>query len=227
MHIIQIFKKIKIAYYRSEKTAGSTTSILLAHLCDLPDDSVTVIDSLESLIYFPPDDYFKVTTVRNPWERLVSAYFHITFHKKLSQPYCISFFDLVTKLYNGEIGKISPLDLQSKNCENIKFDLIIRVSNYDEDIKKLFKIIDKECEYIIDNKGASITSNYKYDIPVYNLTPSEFLPRNDNIDNAPKNYQYIHFPCWKEFYTPELIDMVREIYKLDIILYNIGDYNKY
>ena len=82
-----IYPKLKTVFVHIPKTGGSTVSTILRrprHFSLTKHDPIPAIDKHSSVFvnlqHLGPDaeDYFKFSFVRNPWDRLVSAYHYIT-----------------------------------------------------------------------------------------------------------------------------------------------------
>jgi hypothetical protein len=175
-----------------------------------------------------------VIVVRSPWDRVISFYIQkiviskVTSFNKLDGSNLLDtsfegFIDILSKVNIDEIDyHLSP---QSINVEKVKFDMIINLSNIDEEIKPLLKLINNPNFQIKRlnntsekklkiNKGGSIKQkenpNHRRDIVVENafkLKPKELLEVG-----IPKDYSY--------FYNEELIDKVSKIYQKDIDKFN-------
>lgn len=175
-----------------------------------------------------------VIVVRSPWDRVISFYIQkiviskVTSFNKLDGSNLLDtsfegFIDILSKVNIDEIDyHLSP---QSINVEKVKFDMIINLSNIDEEIKPLLKLVNNPNfqikrlnntseKKLTINKGGSIKQkenpNHRRDIVVENafkLKPKELLEVG-----IPKDYSY--------FYNEELIDKVSKIYQKDIDKFN-------
>jgi len=141
------------------------------------------------------EDYFKFAIVRNPWERLLSAY-QFKFLKKKDSP-----VPIINKLINGNENKTISFEQfvkyvcnskdaqcdvhwmpQNKFLDDIKVDYIARMETLEDDLKEISKHIGIKIE--IEKLNAS----KKYDL--------------------------------SDYYTPLLAEMVGKRYKGDIEKYN-------
>lgn len=176
-------------------------------------------------------DYFKFTVVRNPWTRLVSTYVNlfVRLHEhgnindlvksavkyihgeepKDKQSININFKDFVEYLVAEENRNLDQHCIpQYLFLGDLKYNFIARMENLSEDLA-----------YLQGKLGISLDLP-KLNVTKYSSSPtaeqnnvSEFLPSElrKHVDKSP-NYQ--------AFYTPELIDLVRQRYEKDISLFN-------
>lgn len=152
------------------------------------------------------DEYFKWCFVRNPWDRILSAYedcheLHETItsfemfintiyiHKNSFNVPEIRFSSLPS--LGLPVGRIHffPLAKQIKHKGEVKIDFIGKYENMEEDWKNVLNIMN---------------------------IPYEPLPHlNSRKKKKNKKNSY-----YKDVYTPELITKVEELYKEDIDLFN-------
>lgn len=178
---------------------------------------------------FINSDYFKFAIVRNPWARLVSTYANF-FVTLLSNGEPTDFSKRLTCLFHGEENyetykdqitfrqflvdyvyptKDEDLNLhcapQSLFLGDIKYDFIGRQENLTVDL-----------QYIKDRL------NLPLELPKLNST--KYVEKSQNNQNfADFSSQELRslsgkFPKYQQFYTPELIELVRQRYKQDIEL---------
>ena len=125
-----------------------------------------------------PDDYFKFTIVRNPWDRTVSWYYHFLMHHQLTVP------ETPFEPWLIEHGiKLSFLD-------ESQFDYCMRMEDIDSDFEQLLKKLniphhnlDSHIHY---NTGRPNTDYRGY----YNEKTSEMVrQKNKDIINQ-FNYKF-------------------------------------
>ncbi len=206
-----IFPKLNIAFVDIPKTSASSVSNWMFDRAT--EQGIEVIE-----IYNHPTDSdlksygnFKIiTTIRNPYDRLVSYYFYL---KMKSEQYGFSLikdidFSLDFESWAKKVPEMTFnreiwLAQEEKKPEHIRHtywfsvadpqsmwladdpDLIIKFENLDEDFKKIQEIFNS-------------------DVPLYHLKKTEHLP-------------------YKNYYTDELKLFVYELYKKDFVRwqYNI------
>jgi Sulfotransferase family len=187
----------------------------------------------EAIEILKDDRYFKFAIVRNPWNRLVSAYLNkfvdkhleldnfskdvignIYTQKKLNPDWekSITFSDFVEYLDRTQDKDLNEhWKPQYLFLGGTKFDFIGRFENLDRDfnsIKNKFNI-PVNLERIISRKiektpEISTSSDCALDYP--NLYPFELK-------------QLDRYPNYEKFYTPELIERVARRYKKDIEMF--------
>ncbi len=142
-------------------------------------------------------EFFKIGFVRNPWDRLVSAYFFL-FNKQLSSLY--------NQYMLREIGHLG------------RFDHFVREYAKNETFRKR---MDKEVYFkpqyawMINTLGQ-LEMNY---IGRYENLSEGFAVLKKKLNKPDAQLQVKnrseHLPFW-EYYTEELVELVRFIYKIDI-----------
>lgn len=148
------------------------------------------------------NNYFKFTFVRNPWDRLFSAFNYLKnggineIDAKFSSDHLSSisnFEEFVLNWLNEDTILIYwhfipqyRFITTAKNRDLIMVDFVGRFENLNEDFNSVCKIL--------------------------NFQNARLLKLNESERNSDKSY--------KEFYTKEMIDKVSELYKLDIALFN-------
>jgi chondroitin 4-sulfotransferase 11 len=198
---------LRVVYLVNSKVACSSikASILTAGQCErrIPDDySVHRMEqSTTWRLGHKEKTYFKFTFVRNPFDRLVSCY--------------------VSKFINDR--KFGKFDLEYSSNGSITPDM-----TFDGFVKAVSAIPD----YLADSHFKS----QQYLIYRQNRrTRLDFIGRFEDLD---KQYQLLaerfglaplpHYNVtdkgdWREYYTPELLEMVRERYKKDIEVFGYDD----
>jgi hypothetical protein len=170
-------KKHKILFIHNQKCAGRSIKIFLRKTFGkeiMPENSNHW--SLNQLDYYLDDDlndYSKITSVRNPWDRVVSYYYNA----KKNNPdlyWLKSFGTFCSK------ADLKPLTLQNKICiaGEIKMDFCLRVENIEEDIDNLMnKMSVKNYPKIgKENHNTIRKKNYKdcYTISTRNIIAEVF-----------------------------------------------------
>jgi hypothetical protein len=173
-------------------------------------------------------DYTKIIVVRDPFSRIVSNYCMLYYNTTTMEVGIIPNYDYTFSEYVHMLQEYYFKDvhtnLQSLELENIKFDQIIYLDNFDRDMTTL---CDKLGVDYPRNKRDGLnkitTLQNIYNKPMYNVRLSELKENLDNTniiwnDKRKKNPPII--PKWVEFYNPTLITIVAEIYDKDIKRFN-------
>lgn len=179
------------------------------------------------------DDDFKFIIVRNPYERIVSFYcqkiVNYSHGEKKIPHYCevikinkdlshykyfeiepnISFENFIKDLELRDIFKMERhLKPQVYDIENILFHKVVRLENFNEDIKVVCEELNIDYDTII-KKPIENTYNKTNEIKdfVYDKTPKWFLK-----NGIPSNYNL--------FYNSEIREKVYKIYESDFKILN-------
>jgi hypothetical protein len=183
-------------------------------------------------------DYFKFVIVRNPWARLVSTYLNlfVRFHEH-GRP---------TYLVRNSVKYIYGKDVQHRDSVNITFEELIKYLCATED-----RYLDQHCipqylflggikDYFVarmenlseDLRHIQNQLNLSLKLPKLNKTKySSSLNNGQNFAKVSaskfRNLKTV-LPDYKQFYTPELIDLVSRRYAKDIQLfgYNFAEYDR-
>ena len=184
-------------------------------------------------------NYFKFVIVRNPWARLVSSYINlfVRFHEH-GRPTDLV-IDSVKYIYGEEIKdtnsiKITFEELIKYLCAtedryldqhcipqylflgDIKYDFVARMENLSKDLEFIQNKLNLSLELPKLNK-TKYSSSLNKEQNLSKLSASEF-----------RNWKTV-LPDYKQFYTPELIDLVGKRYAKDIELfgYDFAGYDRY
>lgn len=184
-------------------------------------------------------DYFKFVIVRNPWARLVSTYLNlfVRFHEH-GKP---------TDLVIDSVKYISGEDVKDRDSINITFEELVKYLCATED-----RYLDQHCipqylflggikDYFVarmenlseDLKQIQKKINISLELPKLNKT--EYSSSSNNQQNFAKisasefRSWKTTLPDYKQFYTPELIDLVSQRYAQDIQIfgYNFAEHDRY
>ena len=156
-------KKNKILFIHNQKCAGRSIKVFLrktlGNQSHLPKECNHW--GLSQLSYYMEDDFsdfFKITSVRNPWDRIVSYYYHLKKH--YPNLHCLKSFGTFCSKDN-----LKKLMLQRKICVNgkLKMDFCLRVENIEEDIDNLMKemSVKNYQEIRKEDHGTIRRKNYK------------------------------------------------------------------
>lgn len=174
-------------------------------------------------------DYFKFVIVRNPWARLVSTYLNlfVRFHEhgrptdlvrdsvkyiygedfKDRDSVNITFEELIKYLCATEDRYLDQHAIpQYLFLGGIKNDFVARMENLSEDLQHIQNKLNLSLELPKLNKTKYSSSSNK-EQNFSKLSPSEL-----------RNWKTI-LPDYKQFYTPELIDLVGQRYAQDIEMF--------
>jgi len=178
------------------------------------------LNDIQDLDESPYNNYYKFMVVRNPWRRLVSYYVNkkvIMRHKNLnfhiengnsSYSGDMTFTDLVnflTKIPSG--NREDHVESFFYGGKNIKFDKIVKVENYAEDMKEVERSLN-----------IDVGLNFK---EYYHQPPSPYSNSSENVfDKKPDSFDNDNIPSYEHFYNDDLINKVGKIYEDDIKLYN-------
>ncbi|WP_293089411.1 sulfotransferase family 2 domain-containing protein [Okeania sp. SIO3B5] len=188
------------------------------------------------------NDYFKFVVVRNPWKRLVSAYVEKFVNNRIrsfTQMKKIKHKDTITAIYKHkglqvdyeksisfreflDYLKFTPDEELNVHWKpqylflgNNRFDYILKLENIANDFEYLQKKLKISLSLPQRNKTNYVqTSQEKQekDLDYSVLYPSEF--------------KGIKIPSYQEFYTSELVELVKERYREDISRFNYHEEEK-
>jgi len=194
----------KFIYFKSEKTAGTSTEIFFEQFCDKNTDIIgwrgsstkpkhpiwfnhkfpsKIKESLNNKNAW--NNYFKFGNIRNPWDRAVSSYF---FKKDTRHniPHDMSFEDFIKHKKHGK-----PKSLYEWFCiDELQVDY--KSNMYFIRYENLYKDILKICD-------------------ILNLKPKEKLQHQKKSN---RNTDY------RTYYNEETKQIVEEIYQDDIRFFN-------
>jgi hypothetical protein len=187
----------------------------------------------KAIFFLTSEKYFKFVVVRNPWSRLLSAYIdkfikiprdkpeekfniniiapvidHIYNAKGLEPDYnrSINFHQFVEYVCSKKDNQLNEhWKTQSSFLGDNNFDLIAKLENLSQDFELIEKRIN--CKLDIPKSNKAINSN----VSVFKNQKNgyAFLYPND-MERS------LEFPSYEKYYTPYLIELVREKYKKDI-----------
>lgn len=184
-------------------------------------------------------DYFKFAIVRNPWARLVSSYLNlfVRFHEH-GQP---------TDLVRDSVKYIYGEDVKDRDSVKITFEELIKYLCATED-----RYIDQHCipqylflgdiKYDFIARMENLSQDLQYiqnklnlslELPKLNKTKYSSEPNNEQILSKLSASEFRNWktvlPDYKQFYTPELIDLVGKRYAKDIEMfgYDFAEYDRY
>ena len=146
----QFLESDKIIFIHLPKCAGSNIEKIMGNRCGYSFFGHCTIDDFSSII--PVDEYFKFTVVRNPWDRLVSAYFYLMKKKdrngehkvewhKLGNPQC--FRDFVIQIEHRQDKLTTHVKRYShylKSGCKWNYDFACRLESLDSDIEECIKL---------------------------------------------------------------------------------------
>ena len=172
------------------------------------------------LVEYPYNDYYKFTVVRNPWKRLVSYYKNkkivmrhknINFHIDKARPgYSgdITFEELVKFIYDTpDFRREDHVISQYYGLENVKFDKIVKVENFHDDMEQVKKDLNISLNFDFKNQ--------------YHQPPSPLSNSKDYVFNKkPLDFNNNDLPSYEYFYNDELKDLVYKSYKNDVEMFN-------
>jgi hypothetical protein len=145
-----IYHKHKFIFIHTEKTGGTSIEKCFVDNADEVDVEYKHHDAwfyFKNFLYF--DDYFKFTFVRNPWDRLVSAYH---FYKNDMKLIDFTFEEFIEKIGNKEsmLDSISFIDYAIKPC----FHKIRIKGNIVVDFVGKFEKLQEDFDYVCNQIGV-------------------------------------------------------------------------
>jgi len=202
-----ISHKHKFIFIHSNKCAGTSLEVSLASVCG--DDDIIGPVTLEGLsddykhpINYDKDkfedtmsakeikdniplkywnEYFKFSVIRNPWDRIISAWHWQT---RGLPPHSIAHINPLHKFLTTEPLNPISISRQLEVDEKLCTDYIIRYENLDEDYKKVCNMLKIEPIELPKAKGGFRDGRYKY-WEYYNDTTKEIISKKykDDIEN--------------------------------------------
>lgn len=141
-------------------------------------------------------NYFKFTFVRNPWDRLVSAY--IFLQKGGINDYDHAFFQKELSMYED----FNDFVRHWLNSENIK--------KYHHFKPQLHYIVDRYNRVTVDYIGYFETINEDF----------EYISRQINVKSSLGKENSVNRKSYQEYYELDTKKIVAEVYKDDIVAFN-------
>ena len=141
--------KHKFIFIHTEKTAGTSIEKCFIDNADEVDVEYKHHDVRFYFANFKEfDDYFKFSIVRNPWDRLVSAY---NFYKNSMKLIDFTFEEFIEKIGNKEsmLDSISFIDYAIKPC----FHKIRIKGNIVVDFVGKFEKLQEDFDYVCERVG--------------------------------------------------------------------------
>lgn len=123
-----------------------------------------------------PDEFKKITSVRNPWDRMVSNYFHTLKYNKIPEQHLIT----QIKHFRHNLKAILEYRPITDNLYNNffpnydDFDLVIKLENIDQGMKTLCNLLDIKYTYV--KKVNSSSPGVPYDL-FYDKESSELIEK--------------------------------------------------
>lgn len=174
--------------------------------------------------------YLKVVFVRNPWDRLISAYLNkiitrrlvisivltASQDKKLPTDYqkTMTFRQFVNYVM---VTEDKDLDIhwqpQYLYLGKYHFDFIGKYENLAADFDRLKKIVQIPSVLVKENATSYSSQTIKSDKHFCDYSPTELKQLISGL------------PRYESFYTPELIECVRQRYQKDIEIFNYSFHN--
>ena len=161
----------KWIFLHPKKCAGTSIEIILRkHFVDTREEPKGSqhwsLDSIIPYLSSPLDSYFIFSVARNPWDRMVSMYYHALRHDN----YNSTFTEYIKKPGHYIHGRQLPLNFRLNN-DNI--DYIIQFDNLEEGVKHVMNKLNI----------------YKYELPHYNHnTDRPKKSYRDFYNEETKNY---------------------------------------
>ena len=212
-----LIEKNKIIYFFIPKSGSTSIKVQLAKELGMYNDE-GIPKGIHNPVQFPfpfadlkelsttYKDYFKFTIVRNPWSRLVSCY------KNKIQP--------IGTNNSGMVNGVAKPLLESSSLfyGGMSFDAFVKTICSIKDCKsnahfqsQLYQILNPSGHLKVDYIGKLETLEES----LKEITHLSGLP----FKQVPHLHKTKSKPYW-EFYTPELINKVRQRYQLDIEFLN-------
>lgn len=137
----------KWIFLHPKKCAGASIEIILRnHFLNTKEEPTGSqhwnLDSIIPYLSNPLDHYFIFGVARNPWDRMVSMYYHSVKHENVEKEFCLEY-----------IQRISAVRFPLKyHLDNSYVDFIIQFQNLEKDVK-----------YVMNKINI-----HNYELPLYN-----------------------------------------------------------
>ncbi len=192
--LLNAFYKSKTIFIHIPKTAG--VSLLKAIYGDVTLEGHRSFEFNRIALGVKKKEYFSFSFVRNPFDRLYSAYIFLkdggmnNLDKLSFESYLSSFIDFEDFVLNGLDQKI-----------------IYKITHF---IPQYEFLCDKKDHILVDFLGRFETLNNDVD----------FLSKKLNIHIKLKNYNFSNKKNYRDVYTNDMIKIVKNIYQKDLSIFN-------
>ena len=141
------------------------------------------------------NDYFKFTIVRNPWDRLISAFFYITKYTKFTfdKVFCKR-FNMQNDTFESFVIDKLPIILKDPSIRPRHFKPQVDFGTDGLDYVGSFNTIQDDMNYVCDKIGIK-------------------------LETIPHKNKSLH-EDYNKYYTPELLDIVYNLYINDFKKHN-------
>lgn len=237
--MVSISKKHKFVYIAAYKTASISVTDCLREFTDEPNykHHARVIEVRQYLEGkgFDLNDFYSFSTIRNPWQRLVSAWNHVQENKREDQ-YWIEYIA-------GMRQQLSDMKEQMNliSDENIKNKFQEQIEVYKREIKKVDDPDDKKAGFNewIKGQDRDFFLDYQFDYMYCDENGkcliNKFIKIEEINHEFPKLMDKLGLENWtlptlnvkpheyyKQYYNDESIDIVAKTYKKEIELFDYG-----
>ena len=166
-----IYPDLNIVYLHTPKTGGWSLTSMLNGVSDPIHDRDGLIEYSinyqhafyeELKKYYDINGYKIISTVRNPWDRVVSLYHHYFKHRKKQSRFINGFPDFVRKMLNDDLIDFDsdfkrPSHHWAKNA-----DIVVRLEEYDSGVMEVFDYIGRDVKVRHENVSKSRRDYHSY-----------------------------------------------------------------